>query len=108
MEKVDKKPSNMGGRPKGVPNRSSLTVRMSLNRMGYDAVTELVKSIKLIDDPALRAEYNMKLLAYMYPKLKEIELTPSQIIEMEHDDIMELKPAQLTTEELLEAVDKDK
>jgi hypothetical protein len=105
MDKIDKK-SN-GGRPAGVPNRNSLTVRMSLNKMGFDAVTELVKAIQEIEDPSVRADHIQKLMQYMYPKLKEIEVTPTQILEMEQQDIMELKPADIPTERLLEQI-KDK
>ena len=46
-------------------------------------------------------------MAYMYPKLKEVELSPSEILELENQDILELKPADIPTETLLEAL-KDK
>lgn len=99
------------GRPPGSSNRNSLTVRMALNKMGYDVVTEYIKCIQAMDDPYQKAEHLHKFMAYMYPKLKEIEVTPSQILEMEQADIMAIKPADISTEQLLaqvESKDDDK
>lgn len=108
MDDSSKKPvKNLGGRPAGSPNRNSLTVRMSLNKMGFDAVVELVKAIQEIEDPGVRADHIQKLMKYMYPQLKEIEVSPTEILEMERADLLELKPADIPTERLLEQI-KDK
>lgn len=96
--------SSIKGRPVGSGNRNPLTVRMALNSMGFNVVKELIKTIQLLDDPAVKVQALENLMKYVHPKLKDIEITPSDILEMEHADIMALKPADMDTEFLLEQV----
>jgi hypothetical protein len=92
------------GRPKGFSNRNPLTVRLALNSMGFDVVKELVYAIQQLDDVVLKVKALENLMKYLHPTIKEIELTPSDILEMEQLDIQALKPADIPTEELLEQV----
>lgn len=95
--------NKVAGSRKGIPNRNSLTVRMALNKMGFDAVGEWIKAISQIEDAFSRAQQLERLMKYIYPQLKEIEISPTEILEMEHADIMSLK--RVSTEELLGAVE---
>ncbi len=102
---MDKPTKNSNaGRPRGVGNRNPLTVRMALNKMGFDVVRELVETIRELKDPVVKVQALENLMRYMHPRIKEMEVTPSQLLEMEHDDVMALKPADIPTDQLLEAV----
>lgn len=96
------------GRPRGVGNRNPLTVRMALNSMGFNVVKELIETIQKLDDPAVKVQALENLMRYVHPRLKEMEITPTEILEMEQQDVMELKPAEISTEMLLEQVNEEK
>lgn len=100
--------STRAGRPKGVGNRNPLTVRMALNSMGFNVVKELIETIQKLEDPAVKVQALENLMKYVHPRLKEVEITPSEILEMEQQDVMELKPADIPTETLLEQVSEEK
>lgn len=65
-----------GGRQKGVPNRNSLSVLGALDKASIPIIEFLVADIQMLE-PAARVNEWHRLLAFCYPKLKEIEFNPS-------------------------------
>lgn len=69
----------VGGRQKGTPNKSSLTILEKLaafdNGAGFDPVTEALNLYTLIhaDNPLVAVKIPLTLMEYIYPKRKAIE-----------------------------------
>lgn len=61
-----------GGRRKGTPNRNSLSVLGALDRAGCPVIEFLVRDIQTLE-PKERIPEWKALLAFCYPKLKDIE-----------------------------------
>lgn len=65
-----------GGRQKGTPNkRSAYAVQTRLEEIGFDLVGEILKEIKLMEDPIDKAQCYLRLLEYCDAKRKAIEVT---------------------------------
>jgi hypothetical protein len=94
------------GRPKGAQNNNSMTVRLALNKMGFNAVEEFVKAFQMVDDPSVRLDHLKFLFKFIYPQLKEIELTPQDILDMSDEEFAAMKPANMDTTSLLDALKK--
>ncbi len=64
-----------GGRKKGTPNRTSLTLRENLQAMGCDPGVGVAKIAEDTKNPAaVRLQAYAILMPHMYPKLKPIDL----------------------------------
>lgn len=70
-----KKRPKTGGRKKGTPNRNSLSVLGALDKANIPVIEFLVADIQALE-PAQRINEWYRLLAFCYPKLKEIEYSP--------------------------------
>lgn len=65
-----------GGRKKGTPNRNSLSVLSALDKANIPVIELLITDIQCLE-PAQRIEQWYRLMSFCYPKLKEIDYTPS-------------------------------
>lgn len=90
---------------KAAARRNALVLRQAFDGMGFDLAAEWVKAVMDIKDPTLRIMSLEKAMKFLYPELRPIEVSPTDILDMEHADIMALEPAKRSTEELLAAVD---
>jgi len=65
-----------GGRPKGAINRSTEQAKLTLARLankGLDNITEDIDKIRK-ENPIKAAEIYLKLLEYVVPKLKSVDM----------------------------------
>lgn len=75
-----------GGRKKGTPNKRSLEIFDSLNKLGHNPIDELFSLIPQLQ-PKDQAQVLLGLLPYLYPKRRSVDLTvqeptPNPIVEM--------------------------
>ncbi len=99
------------GRRRGKMNKSSMTVRLALSSMKFDAIEEWVKAYRELehlstDDIATRLEISkvklqamMKLFEHMFPKIKEIDKETADMVEMEQIEAMQSTTIALPIEE---------
>ena len=66
--------SKIGGRAKGVPNRSTSDYRAILRDVLEKELQELGTNMSAIKSPERRLELTFKLLPYVLPKVQEISL----------------------------------
>ena len=66
--------SKIGGRAKGVPNRSTSDFRAILRDVLEKELQELGSNLSAIKSPERRLELTFKLLPYILPKVQEISL----------------------------------
>lgn len=69
-----------GGRKKGTPNKNSLTVLDQVAAQGFDVIADVVKCIRLCDDPKDRGMMGIKLAEFIYPKRKAMEVDLSAAV----------------------------
>lgn len=93
---------------KGIQNRKTATVRLALHSMKYDAIVEWVKAYRQLDEIStedantqleiLKTKFKSleKLFEHMFPKVKELEQSTIEEIEME---ALEAKEEVVTIEE---------
>ena len=71
------------GRPAGKMNRSTEQAKLTLARLanrGLDNITEDIERIRL-DNPAKAAEIYLKLLEFVIPKLKSVDMNATMQID---------------------------
>ena len=64
----------VGGRQKGVPNRSTKVFRDLLGAFIYEEMELLPDNIKAIKSPEKRLELFIKLLPFVVPKMQDLSL----------------------------------
>lgn len=92
----------------GTVNRKSLTVRLGLMKENFDAIEEWVRAYRELDDPTMKIQALNEVFKYIYPKLKETEISSQDILDMEAEDVSLLKPADLDDDKLLKELEKQK
>ncbi len=96
---------------KGKPNRNSMTVKLALKNMNFDAVQEWVLAFRELDDPNQKLERLEKLMKFVFPTIKETDTQSQEVIEMEleqaQNSTLELlkEPEEMDTDILLKALD---
>lgn len=76
MSKFEKGNKMSAGRPKGAINRSTEMAKLTLARLaskGLDNISEDIDKIRK-DNPVKAAEIYLKLLEYVIPKLKSVDM----------------------------------
>ena len=63
------------GRPKGLPNKSTVEFKQSLQALLDYAAPSMVKWLEEIDDPFKRFDVLSKFAEYVHPKLGRTEVT---------------------------------
>lgn len=58
-----------GGRPKGVPNKSTTQFKIALNNLFEMAAPQMIEWLDEIKDPQVRFDVLSKFAQYIYPKL---------------------------------------
>ena len=94
----------LAGRPKGSPNRNTTTVRLALNKMGFNAIEKYVMAYEELKDPTEKIEALKFLFKFVYPQFKEVDLSVQDLIDLENEDYNAIKPANLPTEKLLSSI----
>lgn len=69
-----------GGRVKGTG--SFLQLRELLASRNIDVIRDYIEAFNQIEDAERRAELSLKLLEFIYPKPKEILLSPQEMLNM--------------------------
>ena len=70
----DKRPK-YGGRKKGSTNKKTQEFQDILDAMKFSPAREAIKSLRLVDDPIKHAELCIKLMEFIYPKRKAIDVS---------------------------------
>ena len=65
-----------GGRPKGVPNKTTTEFKSALNNLLEHAAPQMVEWLGEIKDPEKRFDVLSKFAEYIYPKLARSEVQP--------------------------------
>jgi hypothetical protein len=83
MPRGGKRPG--AGRPKGVPNRTTLDVRQAIAKVAEANAPNVSLWLAEIEDPGKRLDLFLRMLEYHVPKLARMELdvtklTPEQIL----------------------------
>lgn len=78
-----------GGRKKGTPNRKTMLLRDTFENLGFDVPGRLYSLLSELS-PREQAEILLKLMEYLYPKRKAIELPHDnrQPSEISHANLM--------------------
>ncbi len=107
---IDGKPVRIatGGRPRGAPNRNTTVVKLALNKMSFNAVEEYVHAFRDLKDPQEKLRALEFLFKFMYPQLKEVEMTPQEMLDLEKEEYDLLQPANLSTDQLLDTLKDEK
>lgn len=66
---------NPAGKPKGVQNKATTTVREAIAKMAEETAPAFVGWMHEIDDPAKRCDIWLKAIEYHIPKLARTEVT---------------------------------
>lgn len=74
---------NKGGRPKGIPNRSTEELKQTLVNIANNTLDKVEADLEKIrkKNPARAIELSFKLLEYVAPKLKSIDVSGHMEIE---------------------------
>lgn len=81
--------SKTGGRKTGTPNKSSHLLEIELKEYGLSPVSELVKLLPKLAE-SKRADILIRLLDFIYPKRKSIELNSSDTTEQDNEHLESL------------------
>jgi hypothetical protein len=65
---------NPHGRPKGIPNKSTIQFKEALNNLFENSAPDMIKWLAEIDDPVKRFDVLSKFAEFLYPKLGRTEL----------------------------------
>lgn len=65
---------NPNGRPKGVPNKTTIQFKEALNNLLDASAPDMIKWLEQIDDPFKRFDVLSKFAEYIYPKLGRAEI----------------------------------
>ena len=104
---------------KGMQNRAAIMLRLSLNNLKFDGVKEWVKAYRELEGllaestnkkevlTLLNIKFDRleKMFGHIYPKLKEIEVTNTDLIEMEAEGVKTISVEDQSTDDLLKAID---
>lgn len=63
------------GRSKKTPSFHTMNLFDELNRLGFNPVAELVKTLQYIDDPKDRADVIEKIWRYVFPQRKAVDIS---------------------------------
>lgn len=75
------KPSGLpktGGRLKGTPNKGSLSLDYLVENFEFNPLKELISILPTLE-PDQRASILLRMLDFIYPKKKAIEISPSEL-----------------------------
>jgi len=91
-----------GGRKKGTPNKSTLNLQERLDTLGFDAVDWLVAGLGSMP-PFQQVDALLKLMEFLYPKRKAIQvdlktLTDAELVAIVENRLTELLPSSETDE----------
>lgn len=68
----------VGGRTKGVPNKTTIELRGLLRDLINEEFQSLPETLNQIQDPIKRLEILTKLMPYVFPKMQTIDLVEAK------------------------------
>lgn len=64
-----------GGRPKGVPNKTTTQFKEALNHLLEESAPKMIEWLEQVDSPEKRFDILTKMAEYIHPKLARSEVT---------------------------------
>lgn len=68
----------VGGRTKGVPNKTTIELRILLRDLINEEFQSLPETLDQIQDPVKRLKILTKLMPYVFPKMQTIDLVDAK------------------------------